>query len=266
MGGRNHVTSTLGAWLFVHALGCGASPVTGRDGGYISYGDAAAPSDAVADADASDGAVFYPLPDGGVIAADRFVTGVVSFTPGPCAGFGAAQMPEVVYGPPLGGGSSAGSTDVVSLGVGGSIVLSFAPNAIVDGPGVDFVVFENPFWIGGNSSDIYAEPGEVSVSDDGVTWTTFPCTATLETPPYGSCAGWNVVDSNPKSSNPISPIDYPACGGDGFDLAAIGVTHARYVRIVDHSGEVCPTDPQQPKPNTDGFDLDAIAIISAESP
>jgi hypothetical protein len=172
-------------------------------------------------------------------------------------------MPTIVEGPPVGFGTSQGSTNVVSLGVGGTIIVTFAPNAIVDGPGIDFVVFENPFWIGGNSSDVYAEPGTVSVSDDGVTWTSFPCTATVESPPYGSCAGVNPVMSAP--GNGISPVDYPACGGDAFDLADIGVTHANFVKIVDHSGEVCPSDPSQ-QPKTDGFDLDAIAIINAETP
>ena len=54
---------------------------------------------------------------------------------------------------------------------------SFAPNAIVDGPGPDFIVFENPFASAGSSTDLFAEPGEVSVSDDGTTWQTFPCIA-----------------------------------------------------------------------------------------
>src|SRR5450432_2951877 len=111
------------------------------------------------------------------LAADRFVTGVVSFTPGPCAGFGAAGMPGIVEGPPVGGGASKGSVDVVALGAGGEIVLSFAPNAIVDGPGDDFIVFENPFYIGGDAQKPYAEVGEVSVSDVGSTWVTYPCTA-----------------------------------------------------------------------------------------
>jgi len=247
--------------LFLTACGS-SSPSEPPDGGFISYGDAMTALHDAMVSDASD-ASFYTLPDGAVIAADRFVTSVVSFTPGPCAGFGQPEMPTIVEGPPVGGGTSQGSTNVVSLGVGGTIVLSFQPNAIVDGPGVDFVVFENPFWIAGNKNDIYAEPGEVSVSDDGVSWTSFPCTATLETPPYGTCAGWNVVMSTP--TNGISPLDYPACGGDAFDLADIGVTHARYVRIVDHSGETCPSDPKL-QPNTDGFDLDAIAIINAETP
>ena len=111
-------------------------------------------------ANALDGS--YPLPDAGSIRVDRFATDVVDFAPGDCAGYGLAQMPKVVQGPPVGFGEMQGSTNVVSLGKGGSIVLGFGKNAIVDAPGPDFVVFENAFKYGADL--IYAEPGEVSVS------------------------------------------------------------------------------------------------------
>ena len=225
--------------IFVFCMGCAAC------GGATIEPDGGA-GEAGGDAGVMDAAVVR---DGG-----PFVTGVVSFEAGPCSGFGSAAMPDIVEGPPVPGGMTQGSTDVVSLGVGGSAVVSFAPNAIVDGPGADFVVFENAFYVGGNPSDVYAEPGEVSVSDDGVAWHTYPCTATAGNPPYGQCAG-----SHPVAEN-VSPLDYPACGGDGFDLADLGVTHARYVRIVDHSGETC--DPQVPTKNA-GFDLDAVAVVNA---
>jgi hypothetical protein len=247
--------------LIVPLLACGSAPSSSGvpDGGFIPYG-----GDGGQDGSADAGLpTSYPLPDGGRVAGDRFITTVVSYDAGSCAGFGQSKMPDIVYGPPVGAGTTEGSFDVVSLGVGGSIVVSFAPNGIVDGPGVDFVVFENPFWIGGNANDVYAEPGIVSVSDDGITWTSFPCTATVQSPPYGTCAGWHPVLSAP--GNGISPIDPSVSGGDGFDLSDIGVAHARYVRIVDHTEEVCPTDPTM-RPDTDGFDLDAIAIINADNP
>jgi hypothetical protein len=181
-------------------------------------------------------------------------------------------MPGIVEGPPVGGGSDEGSTNVVSLGSGGSIVVSFAPNAIIDGPGPDFIVFENPFWISGNSSDVYAEPGEVSVSDDGTNWTPFPCAPTADpqssdgtgvAPPYpATCGGWQVVYSEP--GNGISPVDPSAAGGLALDLATIGVTHAQYVKIVDKTQEACPEGGAGPI--TNGFDLDAIAIVNAELP
>jgi hypothetical protein len=248
------------------AAGCGSTPSPeeagpGLDGGPPTVTDAEA-----------------VLADGGGSLADasatvgRFVTSVVSFAPTDCTGFGLASMPGIVEGPPVGGGTDHGSTDVVSLGSGGTIVVSFAPNAIVDGPGPDFIVFENPFWIGGNSNDVYAEPGEVSVSDDGTTWQTFPCTPTFTAsatdgtgtePPYGACAGWHVVYSTP--ANGISPFDPTTAGGDAFDLADVGVAHARYVRIVDRTSEACPEGGVD-LPTANGFDLDAVAVVNAEQP
>ena len=187
------------------------------------------------------------------------MTRVVSFDPGPCAGYGAQRMPDVVLGPPIGGGEGMGSLDVVSLGTGGTVVLSFEPNAIVDGPGVDFIVFENPFFVAGNPENPAAELGEVSVSEDGVTWTPFPCTATAY--PYGACAGWRPVLSSPR--NGLSPVNPAIAGGDPFDLADIGVSRARFVKIVDKTNETCNGLPSS---NKHGFDLDAVSIVNAEVP
>jgi hypothetical protein len=239
---------------------CGSDPAAApTDAGTFSLGDSGGASDVLDSGTTSKAdATVYPF-DGGVLRADRFVTKVVSFTPGDCAGFGAPGLPDVVLGPPVGGGTDQGGLDVVSLGNAGTIVLSFEPNAIVDGPGTDFIVFENPFLVSGKAESVTAERGEVSVSDDGVTWTPFTCTAT--TYPYGTCAGWHPVFSTPD--NGISPVD-PSAGGDPFDLAAIGVTRARYVKIVDVAGITCPPNPN--KVNTNGFDLDAIAIVNAATP
>jgi hypothetical protein len=256
---------------------CGSSAPPSGAGGTSDAGPGTE-GGATADAGATDDGPSVVPADGSYavgdasVAASRFVTSVVSFDPTDCAGFGAASMPAVVEGPPVGGGTSHGSTDVVSLGCGGSIVVSFAPNAIVDGPGPDFIVFENPFWIAGSSTNVYAEPGEVSVSDDGQTWQTFPCTFTVDpqapdgtgtAPPYAGCAGWHVVYSTPQ--NGVSPLDPAVAGGDAFDLHDVGVTHARYVRIVDRTSESCPEAGAQ-KPTTNGFDLDAVAIVNAEQP
>jgi hypothetical protein len=170
-------------------------------------------------------------------------------------------MPDIVKGPPVGRGALKGSFDVVSLGIGGEIVVSFEPNAIVDGPGVDFIVFENAFFAGGNMNSPVVDLGEVSVSEDGTQWTTFPC-APASQPPYGTCAGWRPVYSAP--GNGISPVDPANAGGDPYDLASIDVAKARFVRIRDRAGDVCPIAP--PKPNNYGFDLDAIAVVNAETP
>jgi hypothetical protein len=222
-----------------------AASGSGEDAGPIDSNPSPSGGDggSVADAAATDGG------DGSAASALHFATGVVSFTPGPCAGYGQNEMPAIVLGPPAGGGENKGSLDVVSLGTGGEIILSFTPEEIVDGPGTDFIVFENAFAISGNPDNIYAEPGEVSVSEDGVTWSTFPCTATSA--PYGSCAGWHPVLASGASFDPAT------AGGDPFDLSAIGVSRAKLVRIRDKSQEACPV----PGPNNNGFDLDAIVIV-----
>ena len=170
----------MSQFMFVlAALLCAATPLAcssegpagSADGGPgISLGDGG-----FVDAAPADGSKMlvdggFAGPDGSVLRADRFVTKVVSFTPGDCAGFGLPAMPGVVLGPPVGAGSAAGSLDVVSLGYSGEIVVSVDPNEIVNGPGVDFIVFENAFYAGGDPNKPTAELAEISVSDDGITW------------------------------------------------------------------------------------------------
>jgi hypothetical protein len=190
----------------------------------------------------------------------RFASCVLSFEPGVNAGFGQVsavdggrQFPEIVYGPPEGAGTANGSTDVLSLGGGGEIAVGFGGAGIFDGPGVDFIVFENSFLVGGDPSDPYAEPGVVSVSEDAVTWVEFPCHK--EGYPFTGCAGWHPVLSNPD--NGISPFDPATAGGDPFDLADVGVKQARYVRVRDVSFFGGGT--------SEGFDLDAVAIVNAQA-
>jgi len=139
---------------------------------------------------------------------------------------------------------------VVSLGNGGVIEVAFGQNAIVDGPGPDFLVFENAFWIGGDSNNVYAELATVEVSENGINWVAFPCDATE--PPYGNCAGWH-----PVFLSGDGPLDPATAGGDPFDLADVGLSVARYVRIVDRSdlGGM-----------TGVFDLDAVGIINPLCP
>lgn len=230
----------------------------------LSLGDAGPESAEATDGSKPEVDGGFAAPDGSVVHADRFVTEVVSFTPGDCAGFGASGMPKIVEGPPVGGGAQMGGLDVLSLGYGGEIVVGFTPNAIVDGPGADFIVFENAFLAGNDPNHPAADLGEISVSDDGTTWKTFPCAsdATRTAPPYGSCAGWHPVYSTP--TNGISPFDAAKAGGEAYDLADLGLTKARYVRIVDMKTASCPA--QAPRPTTVGFDLDAIAVVNAEMP
>lgn len=178
--------------------------------------------------------------------ADPFADAVVSFTPGPFAGFGAQDMPDIVLGPPRGGGASGGSMHVVSLGERGEIVLRFDDIAAIDGPGPDLLIFENAF-VG------WPETGEVAVSDDGVDWLPFPCEATNAADGFPGCAGVAAVHAHDDKPD-IDPTDPTVAGGDTFDLAAVGATTARFVRIRD-------TGTNDYAGNTGGFDLDAVALI-----
>lgn len=177
---------------------------------------------------------------------------VISFQPGEGAGYGEVGFPDVVLGPPEGRGVLSGSLNVLSLGAGGEIILGFEGREIVNGEGPDFLVFENPFWPDGNSEEVFAELGEVSVSMDGETWHIFDCPYGVEDPPpYYGCAGWTPTMSfEPLEMTPLEP---ELTGGDGFDLSQVGLERARYVRIRDLWG--LGDGP------TRGFDLDAVGLI-----
>ena len=185
----------------------------------------------------------------------RFATSVVDYAFGPGQSFGQDKFPEAVLGPPRGGGCCGGSLDVTSLGDGGWVVLEFANDAIVDGEGPDFIVFENAFVPSSAPPEsVYAELGRVSVSQDGQSWVSFPCTSTAY--PFGGCAGWHPTFAN-ADKNTIDPTDPAVSGGDPFDLADLGLGWARYVRIED-------------LPEIDGgtgtFDLDAVSVVHAGCP
>lgn len=186
--------------------------------------------------------------DGLPKAADPFADRIVSYKPGEAAGFGQALLPQVVLGAPDGGGPSQSGLDVLSLGRGGEIVLEFTDIGLVDGPGPDLLVFENPF-VG------WTETGVVAVSDDGVTWAEWPCDARDPAKKFPGCAGVNPVLSSPK--NGIPATDPARSGGDAFDLAALGVARARFVRVRDSGANTYGG-------NTGGFDLDAVAVVNGE--
>lgn len=226
------------------AGGAGSAGSTGGSGG--SGGDSACPGTGSTGSTGSGGE--GPLVCNG--PGPRYATSVASACLGAGETFGHDTFPKNVLGPPLGEGCCSGSLDVVSLGNGGTITLAFAGNAIVDGPGVDFIVFENSFDVGGDPLHPYAELGTVEVSADGLSWSAFPCTAKAY--PYGSCAGWHPVFAGADSG--IDPLDPAHAGGDPFDLADLGVSEARFVRITDRADA----------PGT--FDLDAVAIIHPACP
>jgi hypothetical protein len=183
---------------------------------------------------------------------DAFADCVESFAPAEPASFGHDEMPEIVLGPPVPSPAGAGSTDIASLGCGGSITLAFDPPGVVDIDGVDLVVFENAFAVG---DETFAEPARVLVSEDGVAWRELACSPSGdgEWPPDG-CAGVEPA----RATDAESALDPARSGGDGFDLADVGLERARYVRLVDVTREHYGDDMWCGGAGG-GFDLDAIA-------
>ncbi len=217
-------------------VACGPSGTEGGAGGSGGSGGAAAE-----DVTCHDGA-----------SPSRTVACVQTFAPGDGAGYGEDRYPEILYGEPQGLGTHYGSTDVLSLGKGGTIVLGFGGTDIADGPGADFIVFENTFYIGDDATKPFKELGEISVSADGETWTTFPCTQAAY--PFTGCAGWHATFAG--AGLDISAYDPAAAGGDAFDLADVGVESARFVKIHDVSNFGAGGNA--------GFDLDAVTIVNPQ--
>lgn len=180
---------------------------------------------------------------------DPYADAVSAFDPAPDSFFGHEQLPDIVLGPPRGG------FDVASLGCAGAIELEFEAPGIVDGPGPDLIVFENPF------DASFPEPGEVSVSADGISWTVFPCDPLT----LAGCAGISPTLALPDSG--IDPRDVELAGGDAFDLASAdpALAEVRFVRIVDRSQAYWEAqgqsycDPGQQ--GAGGFDLDAVVAV-----
>lgn len=195
------------------------------------------------------------------VAQDRTGWGadsLISVTPGTGAGYGAAYVPSNVLGlPDTTGRGDVAAIDprqILSLGLGGEIVLMFKHHPIIDGPGPDFTVFENAFYytIGANER-IYAEPGEISVSADGVHFVPFP----FDSLTLRGCAG--VTPTNGDRD----PADPSVSGGDSFDLRDVGMDTVRYVRIRDVTSVII-NNPQSPfrDPTLNGFDLDAVVAVN----
>jgi len=71
--------------------------------------------------------------------------------------------------------------------------------------------------------------------------------------PYPGCAGVKPVLAN-VDTNTLPPNDPGRAGGDAFDLAALSMKRARYLRIKD-SGLITTGTPSR------GFDLDAVVLV-----
>jgi hypothetical protein len=180
--------------------------------------------------------------------------------------------------PSLGDAAFGVPTDVLgefgtpfSLGDGGEITLGFDGH-IADGPGEDFVVFENAFEYGGF---VFAELAFVEVSTDGLNFARMPAISRVDRV-LGAFDGILPDEAYNLAGNHV--------GGTAFDLAdlvadpmvaagTVDLSMIRFVKIVDVVGDYLngPTvdsngfpvsDPYPTAFASGGFDLTGVAIMN----
>lgn len=225
------------------------------------------------------------LPIGTAAAAvDCFPDRVASLTVGVVSSPPAFNtwQPGVVLGPPGDSTPISGSLTVVSLGHGGSMVVEFRDTEIIDGPGPDFIVFENAFFCGAapltdaEDYSVFAEPGIVAVSENGIDFFTFPFDASALAQVSSLCTNRALIESlggligvTPSFSGdyriPDDPLVFDATGpggvsghgGNAFDLGDLGLQRARFVRITD------PDIALGLPGASEGLDVDAVVALNA---
>jgi hypothetical protein len=157
--------------------------------------------------------------------------------------------------------------NVLSLGDGGIATVQFE-HPISNGPGWDFVVFENSF------DGAYLELAHVEVSSDGQHFVRFPShSLTSDTP---QVQAFGTLD--PTKINNLAG-KYKVMYGTPFDLEAfislssVNINQITHIRIVDVVGSVQSiygsqdtagnliNDPWPTAFASSGFDLDAVGVI-----
>lgn len=224
------------------------------------------------------------------VSGDPYADRVPLFQPLRTGGFGAAFVPTNITGPPDGRGTlvpASLATEIASLhakvGAGGGVVLEFTNNIVDLGPGADFTVFENVFFVNGDANDRFMEPAVVWVALFEDQWYRFPIDVVppadgqelkLNDPFYYNRG---FAGRNPTTgSNPTNP---DVSGGDAFDADSLfipGLTWIRYIKIqstgdnawLDDFGRDPVRHPPGPSGTalsglgTSGFDLDAVSAVN----
>lgn len=193
-----------------------------------------------------------------------WATGFTTYLPGPGVASEFADARKA-----LGPSQPRSSGDIVSLGRGGSITLTFdAP--IVDGSGADFAVFENAFDVPGQGR--FAELAWVEVSSDGTNFIRFP-NVSLTPSPVGAFGLLDPTDLAGLAGKTLIGQ------GTAFDLEVLAqvpildVNDIRYLRVVDIVGDGSARDSignpiYDPYPTeiSAGFDLEAVAVLNQGVP
>lgn len=156
-----------------------------------------------------------------------------------------------IFNPANALGAPGGATSVHSLGIGGDLTLAFTP-PIVDRPGADLIVGENPFRLASAWWQSFAEVAFVEVSSNGVDFVRFPARyfgapvspgsfGTVPVGAYQNLAGQTPVLADAPG---VDARDVVEAGGDAFDLGdlaalpqvvngTVDLQAIGYVRLVD---------------------------------
>ncbi len=220
------------------------------------------------------------------LRGDPFADRVSLFSPLSPTAYGMAAIPFNVIGPPDGRSTyqpASATNQVASLnaapGAGGSIVLEFTDNIIELGAGLDFTVFENVFFEGGDSTKRFMEPAIVEVALFEGQWFRFPShinppitgTADLTRPAYYA-QGFAGISATTGET----PTDPARSGGDSFDANALGIPGLTWIRFIrlQSTGDKALTDATgqliehrrdygaTSGGGSSGFDLDAVSAVN----
>jgi hypothetical protein len=166
------------------------------------------------------------------------------------------------------GTKKAAVNSVVSLGDGGTAILTFL-QPITNGAGFDFAVFENSF------NDVFLELAFVEVSSDGINYVRFPATSNTQT--LVQIGPFDNLSDATKLNNLAGK--YRGMYGTPFDLqelqgqVGLDVNNITHVKVMDVVGTINPpyatydkdnhavNDPYPTAFGSGGFDLDAVGVI-----
>ena len=134
------------------------------------------------------------------------------------------------------------SSDIAEGVAPGSLTLGF-DTPVADGPGPDFVVFGNAFFVRGKAVRVFSKLAYVEVSSDGVNFARFPA---VDLNPRPAQSSWPYLVSDPTLIYNLfgkAVNGYGASWGEPFDLAELSqhplataglldLQNVRFVRLV----------------------------------
>ncbi len=167
---------------------------------------------------------------------------------------------------------------VLSLGDGGIITCSFE-YPIINGPGPDFVVFENGFLNILDSTEAFLELAFVEVSSNGTDFVRMPATCLTQNSTQLANDSFSVASNidnlaGKHINNWGTPFDLDDVQNEATLDLNIGITHIRLIDVIgildetlgskDKNGNIINDPYPTPFPSS-AFDLDGIGVLNTAS-